>query len=201
MIEGKDDGEDFRRLQSAMDILHFSPEDQSGVFRVLSSILHLGNVFFHRLEVPHAYASLSCVLKPRLRLHLPPPPSYSDRRARGGGHRKRPGDPRGGRAAADFSGSAAEIHHLQSDGKTTHRSLRYQDVSLLSVMTTLSFIVRCYSVMRSELVAKQAPEDTLNYCGFCVTEKPVTGSGGSLIDFSGADSQEAAGKRPGDVTG
>ncbi|MCJ8747709.1 hypothetical protein PDJAM_G00156470 [Pangasius djambal] len=49
-IEGKDDGEDFRRLQSAMDILHFSAEDQSSVFRVLSSILHLGNVFFHRLE-------------------------------------------------------------------------------------------------------------------------------------------------------
>ncbi|KAM9454739.1 unconventional myosin-XV [Clarias gariepinus] len=49
-IEGKDDGEDFRRLQSAMDILHFSPEDQSSVFRVLSSILHLGNVFFHKLE-------------------------------------------------------------------------------------------------------------------------------------------------------
>ncbi|XP_066511963.1 unconventional myosin-XV [Hoplias malabaricus] len=49
-IEGKEDGEDFRRLQSAMEILSFSPEDQSSVFRVLSSILHLGNVFFHRLE-------------------------------------------------------------------------------------------------------------------------------------------------------
>ncbi|XP_072514080.1 unconventional myosin-XV [Salminus brasiliensis] len=49
-IVGKDDGEDFWRLQSAMDILRFSPEDQSSVFRVLSSILHLGNVFFHRLE-------------------------------------------------------------------------------------------------------------------------------------------------------
>ncbi|XP_051558226.1 unconventional myosin-XV [Myxocyprinus asiaticus] len=49
-IIGKDDGEDFRRLQSAMDILHFNPEDQSSIFRVLSSILHLGNVFFHRVE-------------------------------------------------------------------------------------------------------------------------------------------------------
>ncbi|TRY64413.1 hypothetical protein DNTS_017109, partial [Danionella cerebrum] len=49
-ITGKDDGGDFRRLQSAMDILHFSTEDQSSVFRVLSSILHLGNVFFHRVE-------------------------------------------------------------------------------------------------------------------------------------------------------
>ncbi|XP_076846163.1 unconventional myosin-XV [Brachyhypopomus gauderio] len=49
-IVGKDDGEDFSRVQSAMNVLHFSPEDQSSVFRVLSSILHLGNVFFHRLE-------------------------------------------------------------------------------------------------------------------------------------------------------
>ncbi|XP_057186832.1 unconventional myosin-XV-like [Triplophysa rosa] len=50
VIIGKDDGDDFRRLQSAMDILNFSAEDQSSIFRVLSSILHLGNVFFHRVE-------------------------------------------------------------------------------------------------------------------------------------------------------
>lgn len=62
-IEGKDDGEDFRRLQSAMDILHFSPEDQSSVFRVLSSILHLGNVFFHKLEVLHTYTPLPSLIK------------------------------------------------------------------------------------------------------------------------------------------
>lgn len=54
MIIGKDDGDDFRRLQSAMDILNFSPEDQGSIFRVLSSILHLGNVFFHRVEVLQA---------------------------------------------------------------------------------------------------------------------------------------------------
>ncbi|KAA0722587.1 Unconventional myosin-XV [Triplophysa tibetana] len=50
VIIGKDDGDDFRRLQSAMDILNFSVEDQGSIFRVLSSILHLGNVFFHRVE-------------------------------------------------------------------------------------------------------------------------------------------------------
>ncbi|XP_073801014.1 unconventional myosin-XV isoform X2 [Danio rerio] len=50
VIVGKSDGEDFRRLLSAMEILHFSAEDQSGIFRVLSSILHLGNVFFERYE-------------------------------------------------------------------------------------------------------------------------------------------------------
>ncbi|XP_040927699.1 unconventional myosin-XV [Betta splendens] len=49
-IKGKYDGEDFRRLLAAMDILHFSPEDQSAIFRVLSSILHLGNVYFQKFE-------------------------------------------------------------------------------------------------------------------------------------------------------
>ncbi|XP_026158447.1 unconventional myosin-XV [Mastacembelus armatus] len=51
-IEGKDDGEDFRRLLSAMDILHFTPEEQSGIYRLLSSVLHLGNVYFqpHQAE-------------------------------------------------------------------------------------------------------------------------------------------------------
>ncbi|XP_068177193.1 unconventional myosin-XV [Antennarius striatus] len=51
-IEGKDDGEDFRRLLNAMDILCFTPEEQNGIYRLLSSILHLGNVFFqpHQAE-------------------------------------------------------------------------------------------------------------------------------------------------------
>ncbi|XP_034452723.1 unconventional myosin-XV [Hippoglossus hippoglossus] len=51
-IEGKDDGEDFRRLLSAMDILRFTPEEQNGIYRLLSSVLHLGNVYFqpHQAE-------------------------------------------------------------------------------------------------------------------------------------------------------
>ncbi|KAG5277616.1 hypothetical protein AALO_G00089450 [Alosa alosa] len=49
-IQGKDDGDDFRRLVVAMEILNFSHDDQTNVFRVLSSILHLGNVFFHRVQ-------------------------------------------------------------------------------------------------------------------------------------------------------
>ncbi|XP_030645611.1 LOW QUALITY PROTEIN: unconventional myosin-XV [Chanos chanos] len=49
-ILGKSDKEDFRRILSALEILHFSAEDQSSIFRVLSSILHLGNVFFERYE-------------------------------------------------------------------------------------------------------------------------------------------------------
>ncbi|XP_070778848.1 unconventional myosin-XV [Enoplosus armatus] len=49
-ITGKNDAEDFLRLLAAMEILHFTPEDQSAIFRVLSSILHLGNVYFQRYE-------------------------------------------------------------------------------------------------------------------------------------------------------
>ncbi|CAJ1054060.1 unconventional myosin-XV [Xyrichtys novacula] len=51
-IEGKDDGEDFRRLLSAMDALCFTPEELNGIYRLLSSVLHLGNVFFqpHQAE-------------------------------------------------------------------------------------------------------------------------------------------------------
>lgn len=58
-ITGKSDGEDFRRLLSAMEILHFNPEDQNGIFRILSSILHLGNVFFERYEVDRQYIAPS----------------------------------------------------------------------------------------------------------------------------------------------
>ncbi|XP_044046114.1 unconventional myosin-XV isoform X3 [Siniperca chuatsi] len=51
-IEGKDDGEDFRRLLSAMDILCITPEEQNSIYRLLSSVLHLGNVYFqpHQTE-------------------------------------------------------------------------------------------------------------------------------------------------------
>ncbi|KAE8282979.1 Unconventional myosin-XV Unconventional myosin-15 [Larimichthys crocea] len=49
-ITGKNDAEDFLRLRAAMEILRFTPEDQSAIYRVLSSILHLGNVYFQRHE-------------------------------------------------------------------------------------------------------------------------------------------------------
>uniref|UniRef100_M4AM36 Myosin XVA n=1 Tax=Xiphophorus maculatus TaxID=8083 RepID=M4AM36_XIPMA len=57
-IEGKDDGEDFRRLLSAMDILCFTPEEQNGIYRLLSSVLHLGNVYF-QVEGQEAAAVVS----------------------------------------------------------------------------------------------------------------------------------------------
>ncbi|RXM32519.1 Unconventional myosin-XV [Acipenser ruthenus] len=50
-IAGKSDAEDFRRLLSAMEILGFGAEDQNSIFRVLSSILHLGNIYFEKSEI------------------------------------------------------------------------------------------------------------------------------------------------------
>ncbi|XP_058497652.1 unconventional myosin-XV-like [Solea solea] len=60
-IEGKDDGEDFRRLLNAMDILCFTPEEQNGIYRLLSSVLHLGNVYFqpHQAEGQEAASVVS----------------------------------------------------------------------------------------------------------------------------------------------
>ncbi|XP_053132451.1 unconventional myosin-XV isoform X2 [Hemicordylus capensis] len=49
-IPGKLDMEDFERMINAMDILRFSTEDQNSIFRILSSILHLGNVYFEKYE-------------------------------------------------------------------------------------------------------------------------------------------------------
>lgn len=50
-IKGKSDADDYLRLCAAMEILHFAPEDQLSIFRVLSSVLHLGNVYFQKHEV------------------------------------------------------------------------------------------------------------------------------------------------------
>ncbi|XP_006875611.1 PREDICTED: unconventional myosin-XV [Chrysochloris asiatica] len=49
-IEGKSDADDFRRLLEAMEVLGFSSEDQDSIFRILASILHLGNVYFEKYE-------------------------------------------------------------------------------------------------------------------------------------------------------
>lgn len=34
-----------------MEVLGFSGEDQDSIFRILASILHLGNVYFEKYEV------------------------------------------------------------------------------------------------------------------------------------------------------
>ncbi|KAG7245669.1 hypothetical protein CRUP_027513, partial [Coryphaenoides rupestris] len=51
-ITGKNDAEDFLHLLGAMEILHFTAEDQDTIYRLLSCVLHLGNVYFQRYEVP-----------------------------------------------------------------------------------------------------------------------------------------------------
>uniref|UniRef100_A0A8C6Q8H4 Unconventional myosin-XV n=1 Tax=Nannospalax galili TaxID=1026970 RepID=A0A8C6Q8H4_NANGA len=50
-IIGKSDADDFRRLLAAMEVLGFSSEDQDSIFRILASILHLGNVYFEKHEM------------------------------------------------------------------------------------------------------------------------------------------------------
>lgn len=47
-LPGKEDGDDFRSLLSSMQVLGFDQDEQDTVFRLLASILHLGNVYFHR---------------------------------------------------------------------------------------------------------------------------------------------------------
>ncbi|KAM6077810.1 unconventional myosin-XV [Theristicus caerulescens] len=49
-IPGKDDAEDFRRLLNTVEVLGFSVEEQNSIFRILSSVLHLGNVYFEKYE-------------------------------------------------------------------------------------------------------------------------------------------------------
>lgn len=49
-ISGKSDADNFRRLLAAMEVLGFSGEDQDSIFRILASILHLGNVYFEKYE-------------------------------------------------------------------------------------------------------------------------------------------------------
>ncbi|KAM5262806.1 unconventional myosin-XV [Ctenodactylus gundi] len=49
-ITGKSDTDDFHRLLAAMEVLGFSSEDQDSIFRILASILHLGNVYFEKYE-------------------------------------------------------------------------------------------------------------------------------------------------------
>ncbi|XP_043925992.1 unconventional myosin-XV [Protopterus annectens] len=49
-IPGKNDSDDFRRLLSAMEVLNFSADDQNSIFRILSSILHIGNIYFEKYE-------------------------------------------------------------------------------------------------------------------------------------------------------
>ncbi|XP_016845570.1 unconventional myosin-XV isoform X2 [Nasonia vitripennis] len=52
-IDGKNDTQDFKALLSAMQVLGFTSEEQDTIFKILSSVLHLGNVYFHRKQMRH----------------------------------------------------------------------------------------------------------------------------------------------------
>lgn len=52
-IDGKNDGEDFRFLLAAMQVLGFANEEQDAIFRILASVLHFGNIYFHRRQFRH----------------------------------------------------------------------------------------------------------------------------------------------------
>ena len=52
-IDGKVDRDDFQSLLSAMQVLGFTQEEQEVIFKIISSILHLGNVYFHRKQLKH----------------------------------------------------------------------------------------------------------------------------------------------------
>ncbi|CAG0891503.1 unnamed protein product [Darwinula stevensoni] len=52
-IDGKNDEEDFQSLLAAMQVLGLSMEEQDTIFRILASVLHLGNVYFHRRQLRH----------------------------------------------------------------------------------------------------------------------------------------------------
>jgi myosin-15 len=54
-IDGKNDAEDFESLQSALQVLSFSTEECETIHKILASILHLGNVYFHRKQLKHGY--------------------------------------------------------------------------------------------------------------------------------------------------
>ena len=47
-IGDKNDAQDFSFLLSSFQVLGFTNEQQDVIFRVLASVLHLGNIYFHR---------------------------------------------------------------------------------------------------------------------------------------------------------
>ena len=54
-IDGKNDSEDFETLQSALQVLSFSTEECDTIYKILASILHLGNIYFHRKQLKHGF--------------------------------------------------------------------------------------------------------------------------------------------------
>ncbi|ESO87137.1 hypothetical protein LOTGIDRAFT_154633 [Lottia gigantea] len=49
-IAGRDDAENFRKMTQAMDVLNFNKQERETVFRILSSVLHIGNIYFKEIS-------------------------------------------------------------------------------------------------------------------------------------------------------
>jgi len=45
-IQGRSDGEELKETKAAMETMGFSSNEQQSVFRIVSAILHLGNIAF-----------------------------------------------------------------------------------------------------------------------------------------------------------
>ena len=58
-IDGKNDQDDFETMQSALQVLSFSTEECETIYKILASILHLGNVYFHRKQVCYCFYLLA----------------------------------------------------------------------------------------------------------------------------------------------
>ncbi|ELU02236.1 hypothetical protein CAPTEDRAFT_227847 [Capitella teleta] len=52
-IDSKDDLRDFGDLRSAMDVLGFTSTEKDTIMRILASVLHLGNVYFNKVQNEH----------------------------------------------------------------------------------------------------------------------------------------------------
>ncbi|XP_074649564.1 unconventional myosin-XV-like [Tubulanus polymorphus] len=52
-IETKNDEDDYRALQSAMQILNFTEDEQKTIYKILAAVLHMGNIFFRKKVPPH----------------------------------------------------------------------------------------------------------------------------------------------------
>lgn len=73
-IPGKNDEEDFHRLLTTMETLSFSVEEQNSIFRILSSVLHLGNVYFDKYEVPKGRAEPCSLIRDAAERGVPSSP-------------------------------------------------------------------------------------------------------------------------------
>ncbi|OWF46490.1 unconventional myosin-XV-like isoform X2 [Mizuhopecten yessoensis] len=49
-ISGRDDAENFRVLNTAMEVLNFERNEQETIFKILSCVLHLGNIYFKAIQ-------------------------------------------------------------------------------------------------------------------------------------------------------